>query len=143
MANQNGGARPGAGRKRKRSKYELNVAEAEDKIVDHLPAIVDNLISLANGGYKREEYEYQLACTITYPVEKEDGTIYQKLAFPDKKPDEMVLIRQKVWYADKDRMANQYLVDRILGKPTQKQDIDLNAKGLQITVRHIAHAPSE
>jgi hypothetical protein len=143
MENQHGGARPRAGRKRKRSKYELTVAEAEDKVVDHLPAIVDNLIVLADGGYEKYEYEYQLACTLTYPVEKEDGTTYQKLVFPDKKPDEMVLVRKKVWKADRDRAANQYLVDRIMGKPTQKQDIELNAKGLQITVRHVAHAPSE
>jgi hypothetical protein len=125
-----GGARPRAGRKPKRTKYQLTVVEAEDKIVDHLPEIVDNLIALANGGYERMEYEYQAAGAFTHQVKDEDGTVRTVLTFPDKKPDEMILIRKKKTFADKDRAANTYLVDRILGKPTQKQDIDLNAKGL-------------
>lgn len=144
MAGQNGGARPGAGRKPKRTKYELTVTQAEDKIVDHLPQILDNLLHLANGGYERVEEEWQPAKLVTITKhDEENDQFYSVPAFPDKDPDEMVLVKRKVSVADKDRAANIYLVDRILGKPTQKQDIDLTAKGLQITVRHINHAPSE
>jgi hypothetical protein len=138
MAGPNGGARPRAGRKPKKTKYELTATEAENKIVDHLPAILDNLIYLANGGYERVEEEWQPAGLVTIG----SGEEWQK-AYPDKDPDELVLVKRKVSVADKDRAANIYLVDRILGKPTQKQDIDLNAKGIQITVRHVSHAPSD
>lgn len=144
MAGQNGGARPRAGRKRKATKYELAVTEAEDKIVDHLPTILENLLELANGGYERVEEEWQPAGMVTLTKhDEEKDKFYQVQAFPDKDPDELVLVRRKVSVADKDRAANIYLVDRIMGKPTQKQDIDLNAKGIQVTVRHINHAPSE
>ena len=144
MAGQNGGARPRAGRKPKKSKYELSVVQAEDKIVDHLPQILDNLLHLANGGYERVEEEWQPAKLVTITKHDEDkDQFYNVPAFPDKDPDEMVLVKRKVSVADRDRAANIYLVDRILGKPTQKQDIDLNAKGLKITVEHVRHAPSD
>lgn len=144
MAGPNGGARPGSGRKRKKSKYELAVNEAEDKIVDHLPAILENLLYLANGGYERVEEEWQPAGLVTLTRhDEEKDKFYQVQAYPEKEPDELVLVKRKVSLADKDRAANIYLVDRILGKPTQKQDIDLNAKGISVTVRHITHAPSD
>jgi hypothetical protein len=144
MAGPNGGARPRAGRKPKKTKYELTATEAENKIVDHLPAILDNLIYLANGGYERVEEEWQPAGMVTLTKhDEEKDKFYQVQAFPEKDPDELVLVKRKVSVADKDRAANIYLVDRILGKPTQKQDIDLNAKGIQITVRHVSHAPSD
>jgi hypothetical protein len=144
MAGPNGGARPRAGRKPKKTKYELTATEAENKIVDHLPAILDNLIYLANGGYERVEEEWQPAGMVTLTKhDEEKDKFYQVQAFPEKDPDELVLVKRKVSVADKDRAANIYLVDRILGKPTQKQDIDLNAKGIQITVRHVNHAPSD
>lgn len=44
-----GGARPGAGRKPKLIKYAGPVAEAEQKIVDHLPSILDAMIKRATG----------------------------------------------------------------------------------------------
>jgi hypothetical protein len=144
MAGPNGGARPRAGRKPKKTKYELTATEAENKIVDHLPAILDNLIYLANGGYERVEEEWQPAGMVTLTKhDEEKDKFYQVQAFPEKDPDELVLVKRKVSVADKDRAANIYLIDRILGKPTQKQDIDLNAKGIQITVRHVSHAPSD
>lgn len=42
-----------------------------------------------------------------------------------------------------DKAAGQYLINRIMGSPTQKQDIDVHGKGTQITVRHINHATSD
>lgn len=144
MPAQHGGSRPRAGRKRKATKYELAVTEAEDKIVDHLPAILDNLLELANGGYERVVEEWQPAGLVTLTRhDEEKDAFYQVQAFPDKDPDELVLIKRSVSVADKDRAANIYLMDRILGKPTQKQDIDIHGKGINVTVRHITHAPSE
>jgi len=45
-----GGARPGAGRKPKALTYALQSAEAEQRIADALPALVDSLIGYAKGG---------------------------------------------------------------------------------------------
>jgi hypothetical protein len=145
MAGQNGGARPRAGRKPKATKYELTVVQAEDKIVDHLPAILDNLLKLANGGFEVVEEKwiprsaFSLGDVIAMGAGKSSDDAEKAIA----RPDEMVLSERKTYYALPDRAANIYLIDRILGKPTQKQDIDLNAKGLQITVRHINHATND
>lgn len=44
-----GGARPGAGRKVKATIYKSPIKEAEGKIVDRLPWLVDRLMILAEG----------------------------------------------------------------------------------------------
>lgn len=145
MTEQHGGARPRAGRKPKKNKYELTVIQAEDKIVDHLPQILDNLLKLANGGFEVVENKWmpRSAFSLGDMIAKQAGKESEDADKAVENPDEMVLAEQKTYKALPDRAANIYLVDRILGKPTQKQDIDLNAKGIQITVRHINHAPSE
>lgn len=146
MAEQRGGARPRAGRKRKATKYELAVTEAEDKIVDHLPQIYANLKKLADGGFEVAEKKWlprkafsqaEVLAFLTDGKESEEA----KLAI--EKPDELVLSELKTYYALPDRAANIYMMDRILGKPIQKQDIDMNVSGLSITVRHVTVAPKE
>lgn len=145
MAGPNGGARPRAGRKPKKTKYELSVTQAEDKIVDHLPQILDNLIKLANGGFEVVENKWmpRSAFSLGDVIAMGAGKSSEDAEKALKNPDELVLAEQKTYYALPDRAANIYLIDRILGKPTQKQDIDLTAKGIQITVRHVNHAPSD
>ena len=44
-----GGVRPGAGRKPKAEKFKLPIARAEKRIADELPALIANLVQLANG----------------------------------------------------------------------------------------------
>ena len=93
-----GGARPLPGPPTKESKLlraEI-VRETEKIICEHLPQLVRNMIHLANGGYERVEEEY-------------DG--------------DGVLVKRKVTIADKDKYANQYLIDRIMGKTSQKIEI--------------------
>jgi len=87
----------GPGRPRKAEKYAGAVAAAEQRIVDRLPELIDNLFTLA-GGVVVED---------TNPI---DGSmsVYQK---------------------PPDRKANEYLIDRILGRPTQAIEAEIDADG--------------
>lgn len=81
-----GGPRPGAGRPKKAKLYENPIRQAEDKIKDRLPWVVDKLFELAEGVWV-ESTEIEGA-----------RVVYQK---------------------PPDRQACEYLMDRIMGKPTQ------------------------
>lgn len=85
-----GGTRPGSGRKAKVTTYRGPVAEAEHKIKDRLPWIVDRLFELAEG------VQVEQQTPTGAPV------VYQR------RPD---------------RAACEYLMDRIMGKPTQPVEI--------------------
>lgn len=112
-----GGAREGAGRKAKPDKFKLPIAKAEKRIVDRLPELIDNMFILANGGYERVEEEWQPA-GLVYIGSGE----FARRAFPDLPSDQLVLVKRKSSIADKDRAANQYLIDRIMGKPTDRKE---------------------
>lgn len=49
MAGNHGGARPGAGRKPKADLFATPIRQAEKKIADRLPVLVDKLIELSEG----------------------------------------------------------------------------------------------
>lgn len=85
-----GGARPGAGRPRKRVQYAGQIAKAEKRIADHLPEVVDRMLELAAG--------------VTVQDDDPDGgvTVYSK---------------------PPDREAAKYLLDRIMGKPTERKEL--------------------
>ncbi|NOK59134.1 MAG: hypothetical protein GFH27_549283n406 [Chloroflexi bacterium AL-W] len=117
MANGHGGARPGAGRKAKTEKYESEINAAERVITDRLPQIIENMLMLADGGWEKVEEEWKPASMVTIGSGEAEMP-----AFPDKEPSELVLISRKVTHAAPDRAANQYLIDRILGKPTANVD---------------------
>jgi hypothetical protein len=52
-----GGARPGAGRKRVRERFEKPVEVAEKRIADRLPFLVDKLFEMAEAGeFKAASY---------------------------------------------------------------------------------------
>lgn len=87
---QNGGARPGAGRKPKDEKFKLPIAKAEKRIADRLPLLIDRALELADGVTVQE-------------VDKDGG-----VAVYTKPPDLKAII---------------YLVDRIMGKPTERQEV--------------------
>lgn len=87
---QNGGARPGAGRKPKAEKFKLPIAKAEKRIADKLPWLVDQMIELATGVLVEE-------------IDREGvPRVYQK---------------------PPDRQAIEYLMNRIMGKPTDVKDV--------------------
>ena len=139
MANGHGGARRGAGRPRKAEKFAAPIAAAEDQIVDRLPRLVANQLKLANGGWWEEEVELQPAGL----VEVGQGE-NRCLAYPEKDPDELVVVRKKRRKAAPDRKANEYLIDRILGRPTQALEIDADPDGtLTQTAETMQQAASE
>lgn len=87
-----GGARPGAGRKRKAEKFEGQIQKAEGMIADRLPWLVDKAFELADGVYVEKP-------GLTGPI------IYQL-------PPDMGAIK--------------YLLDRIMGKPTERRELTLD-----------------
>jgi hypothetical protein len=87
---QNGGARPGAGRKPKADKHAGVITRAEKRIADKLPTLIDKMMELAHGVTVQE-------------VDKEGGLI--------------------VYTKAPDRQAAEYLINRIMGKPTERKEV--------------------
>lgn len=73
MANGHGGARLGAGRKPNRLRKALPVQMAEQKLVDHLPALVDKALELAAAG-DRFAVEYCINRILGRPTERREDT---------------------------------------------------------------------
>lgn len=107
-----------SGRPRKRDKFGRPIARAEKQIADRLPELIENMFYLANGGYERVEEEWQPA-GLVYVGSGE----FARRAFPDLPADQLVLVKRKSSIADKDRQANEYLINRIMGKPIERQEI--------------------
>ncbi len=87
----NGGARPGAGRKRRAEKFETQIQRAEKKIADKLPMLIDKAIELSEGVLSEE-----------FNLLTMKASVYQK-------PPDLAAIK--------------YLVDRIMGKPTERKEL--------------------
>lgn len=94
-----GGARPGAGRKRKADKYQADINKAEKKIIDKLPQIVEAQIDLALG-----------LKAVRFNEETQKEEVYTTIP---------------------DRQAGQYLINRIMGTPTQRINITRPPKPLE------------
>ncbi len=101
------------GRPRKAEKFAGQIAAAEQRIADTLPSILEAQLLLAHGGFEEVEEEWQPARLVTIG----SGELEQP-AFPELPPDQLVLVKRKSSIAAPDRAAGQYLIDRILGKPT-------------------------
>lgn len=166
-----GGRRAGAGRKPKqatvvRSEVSALVNGDPNEAVDLevafkalAPKCVVNLSILANGGYERVERTYQPAGLVL--VEdfarnakgeiltnaKGDPIKIDRRLYPDKPVDELVLVEQSISYAEPDRQANQYIVDRVLGKPRQAVELTDGETVKDIVAeaeaRAAAHRPAE
>lgn len=107
-----------AGRPRKAEKYASQISASEDWVADRLPQLLEAHFKLALGGYERVEEEWQPAGLIY--VGSGDGAC---LAYPELPADQLVLTKRKSSIADADRQAGQYLINRILGTPTQALDV--------------------
>lgn len=121
-----GGARPGAGRKPKADKFAGQIARAEQRGADRLPANFDNLELLADGGFEQIEEKWLPAGLVyidDYSADN-DGRQYKikVKAFPHLPDDELVMVERKRSIAAPDRQANIYLTDRIMGKPTDRKE---------------------
>lgn len=139
MANGHGGRRTGAGRPRKAVKYERQIAAAEDRIADTLAERLDALELLAAGGFEQISETWEPAGLIFVGSGE-----FQSLAFPQLPPDQLVCVKRVRSIAAPDRTANIYLIDRILGKPTQAIDVDADPDGsLEQTAASLSAAAQE
>jgi hypothetical protein len=91
MAGQNGGARPGAGRKPRAEKFESVITKADKRIAANLVRYIENMERLADGVLVED-----------VNIVTGDTTVYQK---------------------PPDRQANEYLINRIMGKPTERKEL--------------------
>jgi hypothetical protein len=127
-----GGARVGAGRPRKTDKYAGQIAALEDQIADGLLDNAANMRLLANGGFEQitEVYEPAGLIEVTKQVLTDEGTVNtRELAFPHLDPEQLVCVRRTRSFAAPDRKANEYLINRIAGTPTQRIEADLDGDG--------------
>lgn len=128
-----GGPRPGAGRKPRAERYAEPIATAEDLIAGRLAELVDNQFTLALGGGERVEEEYAAAGTVfTDDYETDEFGRSRKVrrpVFADRPADELVLVKRKRITLGPDARANEYLIDRILGKPTQSVEAEVSGPG--------------
>lgn len=130
-----GGARPGAGRPTKEKQYGTECAAAEAKIKVWLPDLLDKLFKLANGGQELVQEEWQPAGVIMIGQGDSARLAYPKEA--EETPDKLMLVRRTVAIAGMDRASLTYLIDRVLGRTVQRNEISgLNGDPLEIVVTH-------
>lgn len=125
-SHSHGGARPGAGRKPHREKYEREIASFHDQAAAGIDARYAALQLLADGGFEQvsETWEPAGLIYVSKQVETKEGTIkVSELAFPELDPTELVCVRRVRSIAAPDLKANVYLVDRLAGKPVQATEI--------------------
>jgi hypothetical protein len=92
-----GGSRHGSGRKAKSERFLGPIFEAEARIADRLPSLIDNLFTLADG--------------VTVEESMPNGGV-------------------QVYTCAPDRQANEYLINRIMGKPTERYKHEHDFSGL-------------
>lgn len=142
-----GGARQGAGRKSNAVKYASQIARFTDRAAGDLDKRYDAIDFLATGGFEEIEEVWKPAglIQITKEVITSEGTLNVKeLAFPHLDPEQLVCVERKRKIAAPDLKANQYLVDRILGKPTQAIELDGDPDGaLEMTADAMTQAARE
>jgi len=142
-ASRKGGARVGAGRKSKAEKNKSAITKAEAQIKDRLPELIGNLFHLACGGYERITRVFEPAGLVMIDTVEysDDGKAIKskRLAFPNLPAEQLVEVRRTVTIADKDRKANEYLADRIMGRPQQPVKFeDLSDDELVAKIKEIA-----
>jgi hypothetical protein len=147
VANGHGGRRAGAGRKPHTQKYAPQIVAMHDRLADGQPRYVDNLELLADGGYNQiiEVWEPAGLITISKLIETEQGAArVTELAFPELPPEQLVCVRRTRSVAAPDRKANEYLINRVAGTPTQRVEIDPDPDGgLEVTAAAMSDAAKE
>lgn len=137
MANGHGGARNNSGRKPKRIKFAGPVGKLDKKLAAQVEKSAANLIKLADGGYERVTRVMKMAGSLTKSefVEKEGprgGIIMLRKEvpmFPDLAADTLICVEERIEWADADRAANEYIIDRIAGRPAQMEEPEDDKNG--------------
>lgn len=128
MANGHGGARPGAGRKRIADEHKPAVDTFHAAAAAYMPAAFDNLQMLADGGFEQITETWEPAGLI-YAEETDfdaQGKAVKRRvkAFPELPAEQLVCVRRTRSIAAPDRKANEYLVDRVAGRPVAAVEVD-------------------
>ena len=130
-----GGSIPGSGRQSNAAKHEVQITKFTDLAASGLSQCFDNLATLADGGYERTEIKYEPARLIKRKdlARDKDGnvirdargkpTIVEVLEFPDADGDVWIETERKVIKLGPDFRANEYLVDRVMGRPRQAVEV--------------------
>jgi len=117
---------------------------ATDKLVNALLKSIANLIKIADGVetvVERWEAAGTITCEILIDNPGGRPIRSQKLLYPDLPPDQMVLVARTITNAGPDRASNQYLIDRVLGKPIEQVSLSTKAGGaVQITAADMLSA---
>jgi hypothetical protein len=112
-----GGARKGAGRPRNATKHATTATTLTELCAGFASQAFKNLVVLANGGYERVKLEYELQTVVPDPADLDPEGL------PRKPFEALVLSGRKVEYAEPDREANKYLIDRFAGRPRQAVEL--------------------
>lgn len=135
MPQGRGGAGRGQGRKPKATKYESSIIKAEKRAADKLPDIIDNLFRLADGLQEVVQEEWQPVGIVMKGTGPDAVLAFPDLAKAD--PTTPILVKRTVTKPGMDRAANVYLADRVMGKPTQRNEISgANGDALRIEIVH-------
>lgn len=130
-----GGARPGAGRPTNPAKHQERVGRFTDRCAEYLDLAFDNLVKLAEGT-QRVQRKQVAAGTILRKdvVRKADGSPWldgkgkpmgcEVLAHPDLPPDQLLDGEVITTDLPPDERANEYLVNRVMGMPSQAREAD-------------------
>lgn len=148
MANH-GGARAGAGRKANAEKYAGPIAEFTDLCAGHAAQAFENLRRIADGDAARVESKWAPAGTLTRKDVARDVhgraltdrngklTVIEVLLYPDLPADELVMVERKTIHLPPECRANEAIVDRFAGRPTQAVELGNGDDGpLKIVVEY-------
>jgi hypothetical protein len=127
-----GGKRPGAGRKTKAERNAGKTLAIEEQIAAYAPTALASLKKLAEGVTVVTKQKYAAACTLKQKdvVRDKDGVplpcpktgkfiVIEALIFPNAGPDQMILVGEEKITGDLDFKANEYLLNRALGRPPE------------------------
>lgn len=112
-----GGARPGSGRKPHKLKYLAEIEKFTHRAATDLGQCYDNLISLATGEAKVVEEEFVTVQEAKARLNGEPSKIDHLDAM------DLVLVKRKIIHQVPDRGANEYIANRVLGKPATQTEL--------------------
>lgn len=108
----------------KRRMFAKEMEEVQQYIAEKLLDTTKKIVEAALGETEDVTCEYAPSCTVT--------NLVGVPVFKDKAPDEMVLVKKTVVKKGSDVTAGKHLLDRILGKPVEKQEIEKKSIALSI-----------
>lgn len=139
MANGHGGRRAGAGRKSKVEKYGAKMDAGDAFVAQRLLKFYGNLDKLADGGVEvvKEVWKPAGMVRVDDLAKDEFGEIVvdhrgkpTKItgsAFPALDPTTLVLVERRTEFTEPNGIANQYLIDRLQGKPTASVEAEIKS----------------